>query len=152
VLQAYGQLRQGPYPLQYTLQPTHQGTIQRSTCGLTPQSQRCSLGPLTDDPQRPTHPRTLPGLPQQYLPRPGQRSPTVLDQNRTRSPPTPPNPRPHPSHHHSPPQLPCQTNNYDCGIFVLAYQRAVKSWINTHLPSAQTSIDQRINTLTSTLR
>ena len=38
--------------------------------------------------------------------------------------------------------LPCQTNNYDCGIFVLAYQRAVKTWINTHLPSAQTSLDQ----------
>ena len=48
--------------------------------------------------------------------------------------------------------LPCQTNNYDCGIFVLAYQRAVKTWINTHLPSAQTSLDQRINTLTATLR
>ena len=48
--------------------------------------------------------------------------------------------------------LPCQTNNYDCGIFVLAYQRAVKAWINTHLPSAQTSLDQRINTLTATLR
>jgi hypothetical protein len=48
-------------------------------------------------------------------------------------------------------QLPCQTNNSDCGIFVLTYQRAVKSWINTHLPSAQTSINQRINTLTSTL-
>jgi hypothetical protein len=45
-------------------------------------------------------------------------------------------------------QLPCQTNNFDCGIFVLAYQRAAQSWINTHLPSAQTSIDQRINTLT----
>ena len=49
-------------------------------------------------------------------------------------------------------QLPPQANNSDCGIFVLAYQRAVKSWINTHLPSAQTSIYQRINTLTSTLR
>jgi hypothetical protein len=48
--------------------------------------------------------------------------------------------------------LPCQTNNFDCGIFVLAYQRAAQSWINTHLPSAQTSIDQRINTLTSTLK
>jgi hypothetical protein len=49
-------------------------------------------------------------------------------------------------------QLPCQTINFDCEIFVLAYQRAIKSWINTHLPSAQTSINQRINTLTSTLR
>jgi Ulp1 family protease len=49
-------------------------------------------------------------------------------------------------------QLPCQTNNFDCGIFVIAYQRAVKSWINTYLPSAQTSIDQRIRPLTSTLR
>ena len=38
-------------------------------------------------------------------------------------------------------QLPCQTNNFDCGIFVLAYQRAAQSWI-----------DQRITTLTTTLR
>jgi hypothetical protein len=35
--------------------------------------------------------------------------------------------------------LPSQTNNFDCGIFVLAYQRAAQTWINTHLPSAQTS-------------
>ena len=49
-------------------------------------------------------------------------------------------------------QLPCQTNNFDCGIFVLAYQRAAQTWINTHMPSAQTSIDQRLNTLTSTLK
>ena len=32
---------------------------------------------------------------------------------------------PHTVIHHL--QLPCQTNNYDCGIFVLAYQRAVKT-------------------------
>ena len=38
---------------------------------------------------------------------------------------------PHTVIHHL--QLPCQTNNSDCGIFVLAYQRAVKTWINTHL-------------------
>ena len=30
-------------------------------------------------------------------------------------------------------QLPCQTNNVDCGIFVLAYQRAAQFWINTHM-------------------
>ena len=56
---------------------------------------------------------------------------------------------PHTVIHHL--QLPRQTNNADCGIFVLAHQRAVKTWINTHLPSAHTSIEQRINTLTATL-
>ena len=31
--------------------------------------------------------------------------------------------------------LPTQTNNYDCGIFVLAYQRATQLWLRTYLPS-----------------
>jgi hypothetical protein len=34
-----------------------------------------------------------------------------------------------------------QTNNYDCGLFVLAYQRAVQSWLRTHLLTPHSPID-----------
>ena len=94
VFQAYRQLRMRPHSLQHTLQSTSQGVIQRPNCWLTPQSQRCSLGTLTDDPQRSTHTRALPGLPQQHLPRSGQRPTTFLDQSRPHSPTNSSTPRP----------------------------------------------------------
>ena len=36
------------------------------------------------------------------------------------------------------PTLPTQQNNFDCGIFVLGYHRAIQTWMNTHLPSHRT--------------
>jgi Ulp1 family protease len=40
-------------------------------------------------------------------------------------------------------QLPTQTNNYDCGLFVLAYQRATQHWLRTYLPSQHTPLNRR---------
>ena len=48
--------------------------------------------------------------------------------------------------------LPTQTNNYDCGIFVLAYQRATQLWLRTYLPSKHTPMDLRLTTLNATLK
>ena len=48
--------------------------------------------------------------------------------------------------------LPTQTNKYDCGIFVLAYQRATQLWLRTYLPSPHAPMDLRLTTLKATLR
>ena len=49
------------------------------------------------------------------------------------------------------PTLPTQTINYDCGIFVLGYHRVIQTWLRTHLPSTCTPLEQRVNTLCTTL-
>ena len=49
-------------------------------------------------------------------------------------------------------QLPAQANNYDCGLFVLAYQRATQAWKLTHLLTPRSSMDLRMVTLKATLR
>ena len=48
--------------------------------------------------------------------------------------------------------VPMQTNNYDCGLFVLAYQRAAQSWLRTHLLTPRSPMDLRMSTLIATIR
>jgi hypothetical protein len=48
--------------------------------------------------------------------------------------------------------VPTQTNNYDCGLFVLAYQRAAQSWLRTHLLTPRSPMDLRMRTLIATIR
>jgi hypothetical protein len=50
------------------------------------------------------------------------------------------------------PQLPTQTNNYDCDLFVLAPQRATQHWLHTYLPSQRTPMNLRLTTLQATIR
>ena len=49
-------------------------------------------------------------------------------------------------------QLPTQTNNYDCGLFVLAYQRVTQHWLRTYFPSQRTFMDLLLTTLRATIK
>ena len=97
------------------------------------------MGPLTDDPQRPTHPRTLSGLPQQHLPRPGQRPPTFLDQSSSSSPTATSTLRPCSAHCHPPP--PTDMSNQQLRLRNLRHRIPTgRQILDQHLPTISPNV------------